>query len=64
MNMKGKWIKIHGSKLIEKAYGTCSICHKESEMLVEPYYLALDVTGPDKCSNCGNEMEFYFKTFE
>ena len=62
--MKGKWIKIHGSMLTEKAYGTCSICHKKSEMEVESYYLALDVIGPDKCLNCGNEMEFYHRTFE
>ena len=28
---KGKWINIHGTMIPEKAYETCSVCHKEEE---------------------------------
>ncbi len=60
---KGKWINIHGTFTTEKAYGTCSICHKESELKTEPYYLCLDVIGLDKCPNCNSEMKFYYREF-
>ena len=60
---KGKWEKIRGSLLTEKAYGTCSICHKESELKTEPYFLSVDVIGLDKCPNCNSDMEFYIHNF-
>lgn len=62
--MKGKWKNIYGSLLTEKAYGTCSICHKKSELKTEAYFLSLDVMGLDKCPNCNNNMEFYYNNFE
>jgi len=60
---KGKWKKIRGDLLTEKAYGTCSICHKESELKTEAYSLSVDVIGLDKCPNCNSDMEFYFRNF-
>lgn len=60
---KGRWINIHGSMISEKAYGTCSICHRESELKTEPYYLCLDVIGLNKCPHCNSEMEFYYREF-
>lgn len=60
---KGKWEHIRGSILTEKAYGTCSICHKKSELKIEPYFLSVDVIGLDKCPNCNSNMEFYFHNF-
>lgn len=59
-HVKGKWKKIRGHFLSEDAYGTCSICEKRSKLIVEPYYLSLDVIGLDKCPNCGSDMEFFF----
>ena len=61
---RGKWVGIHGSLLTEKAYGTCSICHRQSLLITEAYYLSLDVTGLERCPNCNSEMEFYFENFE
>lgn len=60
---KGKWTKIRGDLLTEKAYGTCSICGKRTELLTEAYYLSVDVIGLDKCPNCNSDMEFYFHNF-
>lgn len=60
---KGKWEKVHGSLLTEKAYGICSICGELAELPTSAYALSVDVTGLDKCPHCNSDMEFYFHNF-
>jgi DNA-directed RNA polymerase subunit RPC12/RpoP len=60
---KGKWEKVHGSLLTEKAYGACSICGKLAELPTSAYALSIDVTGLNKCPHCNSDMEFYFHNF-